>query len=80
MLSGLRTGGIFLTESYTPKQIEYGTGGGDCTDTMQSINTLKQELPSLEFNHLVEIEREVIEGTYHTGLASVVQAIGKKVS
>jgi len=74
--SSLRTGGVFLTESYTPRQIEYGTGGGNCIDTMQSKESLARELKNLHFSHLVEVEREVIEGIYHTGMASVVQAIG----
>lgn len=75
---GLRMGGVFLTESYTPKQPNYGTGGGDCTDTMQSMSSLTQEFQRLKFSHIAELEREVIEGMYHTGLASVVQAIGVK--
>ena len=74
--SSLRPGGVFLTESYTPRQIEYGTGGGNCIDTMQSKESLARELKKLHFTHLVEVEREVIEGIYHTGMASVVQAIG----
>jgi hypothetical protein len=36
------------------------------------------ELPGLDFVHLVELEREVVEGTFHTGLRAVVQAIGVK--
>ena len=76
--SSLRTGGVFLTESYTPRQIEYGTGGGNCIDTMQSKESLARELQNLHFSHLVEVEREVIEGIYHTGMASVVQAIGHR--
>ena len=78
VVAGLRPGGVFLCEAYTPRQVQYGTGGGDCTDTMQSRDTLLEELPGLEFSHLVETEREVVEGVYHTGLASVVQAIGRK--
>lgn len=75
---GLRVDGVFLTESYTPNQPKYGTGGGDCTDTMQSKESIIREFPSLKFSRLAELEREVIEGIYHTGLASVVQAIGHK--
>lgn len=75
---GLRVGGVFLTESYTPNQPKYGTGGGDCIDTMQSKESLVQELPNIQFSHLIEVERDVIEGIYHTGLASVVQAVGHK--
>ena len=75
---GLKVGGVFLTESYTPDQPKYGTGGGDCIDTMQSKASLIQEFPHLQFSHLAEVERSIIEGVYHTGLASVVQAVGYK--
>ncbi|CAA0108235.1 Uncharacterised protein [Halioglobus japonicus] len=74
----LRVGGVFMTEAYTPDQPKFGTGGGDCVDMMQTKESLVHEFPGLEFGHLVELEREVIEGNYHTGLASVVQAIGRK--
>tara|TARA_R110002049_G_scaffold219404_3_gene391079 strand:+ start:1074 stop:1661 length:588 start_codon:yes stop_codon:yes gene_type:complete len=76
--SSLRVGGVFMTESYTPDQPKFGTGGGDCVDMMQTKKSLVHEFPGLEFSHLVELEREVIEGKYHTGLAAVVQAIGRK--
>lgn len=74
----LKSGGVFLAEAYPPKQPQFASGGGDCTDTMQSRASLLQEFPTLEFTHLLELEREVVEGSYHTGLASVVQAIGSK--
>jgi SAM-dependent methyltransferase len=74
----LRVGGVFMTEAYTPDQLKFGTGGGDRVDTMQTKKSLVHEFPGLEFSHLVELEREVVEGSYHTGLASVVQAIGRK--
>lgn len=44
-----------------------------------SLNELKQELSGLEFIHAVQIEREVHEGSRHTGLASVVQVMGVKL-
>ena len=76
--TALKPNGTFLLEAYTPEQISYGTGGGNSVDIMQSKSTLTAELDALTFNHLHELEREVVEGIYHTGLASVVQAIAKK--
>ena len=74
----LKPGGVFLLEAYTPNQINYGTGGGTDVDTMQTQTSLSNELQALSFAHLKELEREVVEGRYHTGLASVVQAVGVK--
>lgn len=76
----LKINGVFLLEAYTPEQIQYGTGGGNDIDTMQSKKTLSTELASLTFDHLIEINRNVIEGKLHTGMGSVVQAIATKKS
>jgi len=74
----LKPSGVFLIEAYRPEQLSYGTGGGNSLDVMQNKETLVQELPNLKFTHLVELQREVIEGTFHTGMGAVVQAIGVK--
>jgi SAM-dependent methyltransferase len=77
---GLKSGGVFLLEAYTPAQIKYGTGGGNSVDTMTSKDSLLADLAGLHVTHLKELEREVIEGKYHTGLAAVVQAIARKAA
>ena len=74
----LKPNGVFLIEAYRPDQIEYGTGGGSSADTMQTKKSLLTELPNLKFFHLVELEREVIEGSFHTGVGAVVQGIAGK--
>lgn len=78
VIAGLKPNGVFLLEAYTPNQLKYGTGGGSSVDAMQSKESLSLELAGLEFKHLIELERNVIEGMYHTGLGSVVQAIATK--
>jgi SAM-dependent methyltransferase len=75
---GLRPSAVFLLEAYTPDQLKHGTGGGNSADTMQSKKTLSVELPGLKFKHLAELERDVVEGIYHTGVGAVVQAIASK--
>lgn len=76
--AGLKSNGVFLLEAYRPDQIKLGTGGGSSADTMQTRESVTRELPGLNFSHLVDLEREVIEGIYHTGVGAVVQAIGSK--
>ena len=43
-----------------------------------SLDELRRELAGLEFLHAAELEREVREGAYHTGLAAVVQLVARK--
>ena len=76
--AGLKPNGVFLLEAYTPDQLKHGTGGGNSVDVMQSKETLSLELAGLKFQHLIELEREIIEGIYHTGIGAVVQAIASK--
>ena len=73
--AALKRNGVFLLEAYTPAQLKYGTGGGNSVDVMQSKESLSLELAGLKFKHLIELERDVVEGIYHTGMGSVVQAI-----
>lgn len=73
---GLRPGGVLVLEAYTPKQIGRGTGGPQDPDLLASLTELTEELAGLEFVHARELEHEVREGAYHTGVASVVLIIG----
>jgi SAM-dependent methyltransferase len=75
---GLRPGGVLLLEAYTPKQLGRGTGGPQDPDMLPTLAELTEELAGLEFVHARELDREVREGAYHTGVASVVQTIGVK--
>jgi hypothetical protein len=65
-----------VLEAYTPNQIGRGTGGPQDPDMLMTLELLREELSGLEFFHAEEIERDVREGEYHTGVASVVQVIG----
>ena len=78
VIAGLKRNGVFLLEAYTPDQLKHGTGGGNSVDLMQSKESLSRELAGLKFKHLIELERSVIEGRYHTGVGAVVQAIASK--
>ena len=39
---------------------------------------VRRELEPLEFVHAEEREREIVKGTHHTGVGSVVQVIARK--
>jgi len=78
VISGLKDNGVFLLEAYTPSQLLHGTGGPPSEDMLVSKEKLTEELKGLNFNHLIELERAVLEGTNHTGIGSVLQFIGSK--
>lgn len=70
--------GILLLEAYSESQLQRNTGGPKDADMLMSIAKIRREFPNLEPILLQETEREVCEGKHHTGLASVVQFIGRK--
>jgi SAM-dependent methyltransferase len=78
VLAGLKPGGIFFLESYTPAQIAYGTGGPPSVDLLPSLAELRPQLEGLDLVHAIERERIVQEGRGHTGLSAVVQIIARK--
>ncbi len=78
IVRALNPGGVLLLEAYTPKQLEYNMGGPPVVELMYTADILRHDLASLEFEHLQELDREVIEGTHHFGMGAVVQAIAQK--
>jgi SAM-dependent methyltransferase len=77
-VKGLKKGGVFVLEAFSTEQLSYGTGGPQSPDMLMSLDDVRRELEGLEFRHAVQIERDVREGSKHTGLASVIQIFGIK--
>lgn len=74
----LKSGGIFILQGYTPKQLEYKTGGPSLIEhlyTEELIRDLAQEFQILE---LVSYERELSEGPRHTGMSAILGLVAKK--
>ncbi len=79
VVAGLRKGGTFLLEAYTPEQLEFGTGGPPSAEYMMDLETLREELSGLKIVHGVELVRNVVEGVNHTGMGSVVQVLAERI-
>ncbi len=78
VVTGLRSGGVFVLEAYTPRQLAFKTGGPPTAELTMELATLQQELKGLEFNHAVELERDIQEGLFHRGRSAVVQVVAVK--
>ena len=77
-VAALKPGGVLVLEAYTPDQIGRGTGGPSVAEMTMSLAALADELAPLQFQHAMELERDVIEGAGHTGVGAVVQVIARK--
>jgi SAM-dependent methyltransferase len=76
--AGLKPGGVFILEAYTPAQLTYGTGGPSSAELLMTLDQLRVDLAGLAFEVAHEIERDVVEGRYHTGRAAVIQLLARK--
>ena len=80
VVAGLKAGGVFLLEAYTPAQLQHGTGGPKDIDLLPTLAALRQELAGLDLLHAVEIERVIHEGQGHAGLSAVVQVLARRAA
>jgi SAM-dependent methyltransferase len=77
----LKPSGQVIFECYTPKQLEYKTGGPGDADWMYSSEIFSKAFQEkLEIERNEELVRHVVEGTFHSGEASVVQFVARKVA
>ena len=65
VISGLRSGGTLILEAYTPRQLEFKTGGPPTADLMPTLDELREELVGSEISSALELERGVHEGVGH---------------
>jgi SAM-dependent methyltransferase len=79
VVRALKPGGLLVLEAYTPAQLAFGTGGPKDKDMLMSAPKILEEFAGLEMVFLREIERDVMEGTFHYGHSAVVQYVGRKV-
>jgi len=78
VFAGLRAGGAFILEAYTPAQLAFGTGGPKDPALCMTLAALREELAGLDFEVGRECERQVIEGAHHTGRGAVVQVFARR--
>ena len=76
--AGLRPGGVFILEAYTPAQLGRGTGGPPDPALLISLAEWQRLLPGLEWLVAREVEREGREGRLHGGLSATVQLVGRR--
>lgn len=74
----LKPGGVFILQGYTPKQLEYKTGGPSLIEhlyTEELIRDLTKEFQMLE---LCCYEKELNEGARHAGISALLGLVAKK--
>jgi SAM-dependent methyltransferase len=78
MRRALKPGGLLILEGYTPKQLEYGTGGPKMVEHLYTRAMLEQAFGDFRDLKIVEEEREMSEGAGHAGMSAVINLTGRK--
>lgn len=78
MKSALRPGGVVVLQGYTPKQLEYRTGGPPQLDHMYTEELLRSAFSDMDIIHLHAHEVVLAEGTKHAGHSAVIDMVARK--
>lgn len=76
--AGLAPGGVLVLEGFTPRQLAFGTGGPRTPQVLYTLEDLREDLAGLTLEIAREVERDVVEGAYHTGRSAVVQLLARR--
>lgn len=74
----LKPGGLLILQGYTPKQLQYGTGGPKQVENLYTRAMLEAAFAGFEILLLEEEEREIHEGTSHGGMSAVINLVARK--
>lgn len=65
-------------ELFSKEQINNNSGGPKSLDMLLSLDEIEKDFSNLNFSIKQKIEREILEGSFHTGKSSVIQIFAIK--
>lgn len=78
MIEALKPGGYLILQGYTPKQLDYKTGGPGVLDNLYTDALLRAAFAQLQLIELREYETELQEGTQHSGKSALIGMVARK--
>lgn len=74
----LRPGGRIVLQGYTPKQLDYRTGGPSAVDNLYTAAMLRETFGDFDIERLDEYEDVLDEGSAHRGQSALVGMVARK--
>lgn len=74
----LKPGGLLLLEGYTPKQLEYKTGGPSKLENLYTRELLQAAFGDFASLDIRAYEAEIYEGAGHGGMSALIDVVGVK--
>jgi SAM-dependent methyltransferase len=78
MVRTLKPGGLLLLQGYTPKQLQYKTGGPPYVENLYTEELLRSSFSELEVLELRSYEAPIEEGARHAGMSALIGMVGRK--
>ncbi len=74
----LKKGGMLILQGYSPKQLEYKTGGPPILDHLYTEKMLREYFSTMEIKELKEYDAYISEGPRHTGMSGLIGMVAEK--
>ena len=74
----LKPGGLLLLQGYTPRQLEFKTGGPSQAENLYTETMLRKEFHDMEILHLREHDAVIREGAGHSGMSALIDLVARK--
>lgn len=78
MAAALRPGGLLILQGYTPRQLEYRTGGPGVLEHLYTEDLLKTAFAGLRMLDLRSYDAELNEGSRHSGKSALIGMVARK--
>ena len=78
MKRALKPGGLLILQGYTPRQLQYGTGGPKELEKLYTSELLKENFGDFTGFSITQEERVLHEGTSHGGMSALIGLTGRK--
>lgn len=78
MKQAIRPGGLLLLHGYTPKQLNYRTGGPSAVEYLYTSALLRAAFADWEILELREYEETIAEGVGHSGHSALIDLVVRR--
>jgi len=78
MKQAVKPGGLLFLQGYTPKQLEFRTGGPSAVENLYTEAMLRELFSDWEIVSLREHEDTIEEGTAHVGRSALIDLVARK--
>ena len=78
IVRSLKPGGVLILQGYTPKQLDYRTGGPPILSHLYTQDLLRTAFADLSIIELREYEADTREGQGHSGQSALLGLVARR--